>query len=362
MNEEKRAKVDQISIDINDTLLSAIKLMDQTNTKLLIVNNNGSYRSLVSIGDIQRAILDQKSLESKINDILRKDVKVCHESDELETIRQRVFQYRSEYMPILSDAGKLVDVIFWEELFEDRHSYHKGELELPVVIMAGGQGTRLKPITNIIPKPLVPLGDKPMIEIIVDNFVNMGASEFYFSVNYKAEMIKTYFDNLENKTYNIDYFTEPKPLGTAGSLFLLKDKIDSTFFVSNCDIIIDQDYVEVYNYHKENNNELTLVAALKHYSIPYGTLEMGKNGSLKELREKPELTFMVNAGMYVIEPHLLHEIPENEFFHITHLMEQIKKRGGKVGVFPVSENSWFDVGEWKEYNKTQKLFQEKFLS
>lgn len=222
------------------------------------------------------------------------------------------------------------------------------------MIMAGGQGSRLKPITNIIPKPLIPIGDKPIIEIIIDKFSTLGVSNFYLSVNYKQEMIRFYFEGVENKSYNLNYFVEPYPLGTGGSLHLLKDKISSTFFVSNCDIIIDQDYYDIYDYHTSNKNELTIVAALRLMQIPYGTLESGENGELLALKEKPELTFMINTGMYILEPHLLNEIPENTFFHITDLIEKVKERRGRVGVFPVSEGAWMDIGEWKEYNKTMK--------
>jgi NDP-sugar pyrophosphorylase family protein len=130
--------------------------------------------------------------------------------------------------------------------------------------------------------------------------------------------------------------------------------------VSNCDILIDQDYEEVYKWHKENKNEITSIAAIKNYHIPYGTLEIGKDGLLESMKEKPDLTFFVNAGVYVVEPHLLHEVPKNEFFHITHLMEKVKKRGGRVGVFPVSEGSWMDIGNWVEYNKTQETFKKRF--
>jgi NDP-sugar pyrophosphorylase family protein len=215
--------------------------------------------------------------------------------------------------------------------------------------MAGGKGTRLKPLTNVIPKPLIPIGDKTIVEKIMDRFMSVGCRDFYFSVNYKAETIRHYFDTIEHKDYEITYFKEDKPLGTAGSLYLIRDKIETTFFVSNCDIIIDEDYSEILKYHRENKNELTIVAALKHYSIPYGTIKTGDNGLLIELIEKPELTFQINSGMYIMEPHLLSEIPENVFFHITHLIENIKKRNGKIGVFPVSEGSWKDIGERDMY-------------
>ena len=137
-------------------------------------------------------------------------------------------------------------------------------------------------------------------------------------------------------------------MGTAGSMSLLKGKISETFFVTNCDILIEQDYSEILEYHKVNKNEITIVAALKHFPISYGTIETGENGKLKKLIEKPELTFKINSGMYILEPHLIDEIPVNEFFHITTLIEKVSNRGGNVGVFPVSEKSWKDVGNWSE--------------
>ena len=138
-------------------------------------------------------------------------------------------------------------------------------------------------------------------------------------------------------------------MGTAGSLSLLKDQIKETLFVSNCDILIDQDYSEVLKYHRENKNEITVVAALKHYPIPYGTIETGENGRLLELIEKPEISFKINTGIYILEPHLLNEIPENVVFHMTQLIKNVNKRNGLVGVFPVSEKSWKDIGDWDEY-------------
>lgn len=341
-------------ISVKETLLAAIKQMDSLDAKLLIVTENDKYKSLVSIGDIQRAIIKGVDLQAAVGSILGRKVKVCTLADSPEHIKAEMLHYRMEFMPILDNDGELVDVVRWKDVFQNGESLPAHRLQIPVIIMAGGKGTRLKPLTNIIPKPLVPLGEKPIIEIIVDRFVTTGVKKFYFSVNYKADMIRKYFDDIPEKRYHVEYFTEPKPLGTAGSLSLLKQKLNTTFFVSNCDIIINQDYHDIYKYHVKNKNELTLVAAIKHFAIPYGTLEVGEEGLLKDLKEKPEFTFMVNAGMYILEPHLLREIPDDEFFHITDLIERMKARGARVGVFPVSEGAWMDIGEWKEYNKTMK--------
>jgi NDP-sugar pyrophosphorylase family protein len=207
-----------------------------------------------------------------------------------------------------------------------------------------------------LPKPLIPLHEKSIIEEIIERFGEHGCQDFLISVNYKAALIEYYLKS-QNLNFNLKFFNEEQPMGTAGSLSLLKGKINETFFVSNCDILIEQDYSEILDFHQVNKNEITIVAALKHYPIAYGTIETGENGRLLKLVEKPELTFKINSGMYILEPHLLNEIPENLFFHITNLIEEILKRKGNIGVFPVSEKSWKDIGSWEEYrNEIQKSF------
>ena len=188
----------------------------------------------------------------------------------------------------------------------------------------------------------------------MDKFCDAGCNTFYLSINYKAEMIKYYFSTLQKDIYHISYLQEEKALGTAGSLHLLKGKINSTFFLSNCDILVNQEISDIYEYHRTIKNEITIVAALKNYSIPYGILETSKDGLLQSITEKPELTFKINTGLYILEPHLINEIPENEFFHITSLIDKLQKEKRKVGVFPVSEKSWRDIGEWNEYHKFLK--------
>ncbi|QNJ96709.1 nucleotidyltransferase family protein [Constantimarinum furrinae] len=358
----KRALLDKIShllISQNESLTRALKQMDAVDRKLLLViDEDNEYKSLLSVGDIQRHLIKNQDFNAAVFQALRPNLRVASTTQSKAEIRTEMLKFRMEFMPVLSPEKKLVDVIFWEDLFEEKHTSGSGELDIPVVIMAGGKGTRLRPITNIIPKPLIPIGQKPIIEHIIDRFVASGSKTFYLSVNYKAAMIKNHFDEITDKDYEVRYFEEDRPSGTAGSLSLLKDKIHTTFFVSNCDILLDQAYEEVYKYHKENKNELTLIGAVKNYAIPYGTLQLTQEGLLKEITEKPEYNFLVNAGFYVIEPQLLQEIPEGEFFHITHLMEKITARNGRIGVFPVSEASWMDVGNWVEYNETLKKFGE----
>lgn len=342
-------KIKEVCISQEASIISALKQMDAVRHKLLIVIKDEKFYSLLSIGDIQRAIIKSVDMNSPISTILREKTKVASVNDDMKVVKATMKERSNEFMPIVDDDNNLVDVIFWEDLFESQPSPRKSNLNLPVIIMAGGQGSRLRPLTNILPKPLIPIGEQTMMEDIMDRFVNCGCKRFYISVNYKADTIKRYFDNLEGKPYEISYFQENKPLGTAGSLHLLNGQISSTFFVSNCDIIIDDDYSEILKYHRENKNEITVVAAIKNMGIPYGTLETKEGGLLASIKEKPNYTFKINTGMYILEPHLINEIPVDEFYHITFLIEKLMKQGRRVGVYPINEGSWIDVGNWDEY-------------
>ena len=344
----KDKKIASRTIGSAESLLSALKQMDVQKVKMLFVFEDEHFVSILTIGDIQRAIVNNIALETPVAQVVDRNKKFAHVGESMDTIREKMLRLRAESMPVLDEHGELVDVIFWRDLFEKEETDLRPKIDLPVVIMAGGKGTRLKPVTNVIPKPLVPIGEKTILEVIMDQFEGIGCHKFYMSVNYKADMIKYYLGQL-NHHYDIEFFMEDKPLGTIGSVSLLKGKIDTPFFVSNCDIVIDQDMRDVYDYHRDNHNDLTIVTAVKSFRIPYGVIETGEDGLMTALKEKPELTYMINTGGYILNPECIEEIPEGEFFHITQLMEKIKNRGGRVGCFPVSEHSWKDMGEWREY-------------
>lgn len=341
-------------IPSNYSILQSLKKMDLINKKLLLVFDQEHFIGVLSIGDIQKAIIANLSLETSILKIMRKDFVYAKATDNKNEILNLMQKHRIECMPILDDKKQLVTTYMWADLFASKDRNGDIKLNLPVVIMAGGKGSRLKPLTNILPKPLIPIGEKTIIEQIMDNFCDAGCKRFYISINYKAEMIKYYFSELKQKKYHISYIQENKPLGTAGSIHLLKGKIKTTFFVSNCDIVIDQDVVEIEKYHRMNKNEITIVAALKHHSVPYGILETGHNGLCKSITEKPEYTYKINTGLYVLEPHLIAEIPKDKYFHITALINKLISERRKVGVFPISEKSWLDIGEASEYFKFVK--------
>lgn len=346
--------ISKLVINKNETILSALKQMDDIRHKLLIVAEADKYKGLISIGDIQRAIIKNINIKNPIASIMRNDYIVSKPKDNIKEIKSLMLSIRAEFMPVINSENNITKVYFWQDLFEEKEAKPLNEFNLPIVVMAGGLGTRLRPLTHVVPKPLIPVGERTLLEEIFERFGKYGCDEFHVSVNYKADLIKYYIKN-QKLPYKISYFQEDKPTGTAGSISLLKDKINSTFFVTNCDILIEQDYSEILNYHKKHNNEITIVAALKHFKIPYGTIETSTDGQLKSLTEKPELTFKINSGMYVLEPHLINEIPENQFFHITQLIEKLRENKRKVGVFPISEKSWIDLGNWNEYLKNKDI-------
>ena len=339
-------------IDSGKTIIQTMKLMDEAFTKLLLVFEGERFLGIITNGDLQRAIIAHIPFDTPIGSIVSREGKLyAHIGDNKEKIKEWMLAKRAELMPVLDENEQLADVIFWDDVLSDTVAEdNRPKINLPVVIMAGGKGTRLKPITNVIPKPLVPVGEKTILEVILDQFEGIGCHKFYMSVNYKADMMKYYLSQLDHQ-YDIEFFQEEKPLGTIGSVSLLKGKITTPFFVSNCDSINEQDYRDVYDYHVNNHNDLTIVTMVKSFKIPYGVIETGEDGLMVSLSEKPELTYQVNTGVYILNPTCIKEIPEGEFFHITHLMEKIKARGGRVGCFPVSEHAWKDMGEWPEYLK-----------
>ena len=341
-------KFQYITLSGSTKLIDVLKKMDETEHKLLLVVDGTKFVGVVSIGDLQRCILKCIDLNNEVRTVIRSDIIFASETTAMELIKEQMIKYRMEFMPVVSSDGMLKDVIFWEDLFPSKISPAKLKRKYPVVIMAGGLGSRLKPLTNVIPKPLVPVGEKTIIEYIIDLFEAVGCDEFYCSVNYKADILKYY---LASKGKNLNYFQEVQPLGTAGSLYLLKDKLKGSFFVINCDILLDVDLSELMKFHKENENVITLVSVVKNLQIPYGILKTKENGQLVELQEKPNEVYQINSGLYILEPEIFNYVEDNKFLHITTLIEKLMAYGKKVGVFPVNEHSWTDMGNWNEYLK-----------
>jgi len=338
---------EDIIISEKISLLDALKIMDSTRRKLLIVCTGKRFIGVISIGDIQRAILSKRELTHPVMEYARTEITVAQVTDDLEKVKAKMRSDKIESMPIIDGNGDLYDVIEWDELFSEEDTKTVRPVDLPVVIMAGGKGTRLLPLTNVIPKPLIPISDKTIMEEIMSGFRAAGCERIYVSVNYMVETIKEYFSR--KPEWKLEYIQEKKPLGTGGSLYLLKGRINETFIVTNCDTLIDIDLHDLAEYHKNNHNMITVVTAIKTIHIPYGTIETVVDGVIKEMKEKPDLVFQVNSGFYVLEPEVLDYINDEEFLDMPVLIKRLTEKGFRVGAFPVSEGSWTDIGNWNEY-------------
>ena len=350
MNPWREESNEGIIISPETSLLDALNKMDQSEKKLLILCRGKKFAGVISIGDIQRAILKKTDLTLPVEHFVRPDIRVAHTGYDRKQIINEMLSLRMESMPVIDEAsGDLVEIIEWDEVLQGKAKSQVLPEDCPVVIMAGGRGTRLAPITNVWPKPLLPISDKTVLEEIIQEFRNAGSSQFYLSLNYKASIIKTYVDGLELPGCDISYIEEDKPLGTGGALFLAREKLQHSFFVSNCDILLDIDFSELYRYHTESHNVATIVSIIKNVSIPYGTLETAEGGSLLALHEKPNFTYQINSGVYLLEPEIVQLIGKEERIDLPDVIARAMKRKMKVGVFPVNEGSWKDMGNWNAY-------------
>jgi dTDP-glucose pyrophosphorylase len=346
-----------ITIKPDSTIRQAMKQLSQVGERCLVVTDEkNSLLGTLTDGDLRKAILKGASFEDSISSIYQQDPTTLTASGYTLGEAKKLFvQNKFDLIPILDENRTLVDVLFLNSVLDNVKKNKTGELHVPVVIMAGGRGTRMEPFTKVLPKPLVPIHDKPVIEHIIERFTEVGCSEFHLMVNYKGRILKAYFEELQPENYKVEFVEEQNPLGTAGSLRFLEGEFDNPFFVTNCDIIIKSDYGSLYEFHQNGGYAISLVASAKQYIIPYGTCELNGEGHLAHINEKPSYNFLVNTGLYVLNPEVLELVPENTFFHITQLIEKVKNRGMKVGVFPIGDDDWIDIGQWTEYRKALDL-------
>ncbi len=340
--------IKQFLITENATMEMAMLKLGQVAKRILFVMRDNQLVGTITDGDIRRWILRSKSLDAKVSDIANYDPRYVLDSDSID-IKKFMYEEEIDALPVLNSDGRIVQVVF----YKDEVILERKNLDLSVVIMAGGKGTRLYPYTKILPKPLIPIGDIPIVERIINRFCQYTSREFHLIVNYKKNMIKSYFDDVD-KDYTIKYYDEEQPLGTGGGLCLLKGKINSTFILSNCDILIEEDYEKIYQYHREEKNLITMVCSLKNTKIPYGVIELDDLGTLDKIKEKPELSFLVNTGMYVVDSKVIDELEENKFINFPDIIEQYKLKGEKIGIYPIAENAWLDMGQISELEKMRE--------
>lgn len=334
-------------------IVEAMQKIDENGKGILyILNSKGQLSGSVSDGDIRRWIITTGNLQGSVRDIMKKDPK-CLSEQAKDKAGKLMSMESVRSVPIVNEHRKIVDIIFVEDINHRRKKKNRSLKGIPVIIMAGGKGTRLYPYTKILPKPLIPIGEIPILERIINRFCSYGADEFYITVNYKKEMIKSYFRDL-NSSYTIHYVEEGKPLGTAGGISLIEDKLKGPVIITNCDIMIEADYAAVLERHKSSGNAITIVSSLKNTVIPYGVLNTSEEGLVSSLDEKPSLSYLINTGMYVVDAEYFELIPRDTMYNMTDLIDEFMSKGMRVGVFPISENSFLDMGQFEELKKMEE--------
>jgi len=344
----------QLLINRTFSIKETLARLDETAEKVLfIVDNENKLMGALTDGDVRRYLLSGKSLDGDIAKIFNNSPKFLYAKDlSQDDVKNLFIEHKLLLLPILDSNNTICDILKWNDVFlkDANIRIKRKKINVPVVIMAGGKGTRLDPFTKVLPKPLIPIGDRPVIEIIIDRFAEFGIRDFYITLNHKGKMIKAYFEDF-NPRYKITYIEEKKPLGTAGGLRYIQGKTGKCFFVSNSDIVIKADYSEILNFHNRLTNDITVVASVKHYNVPYGICDIDDGGNLIRIREKPDFGFLVNTGMYVLNANVIEVIPYDKSYHMTQLIDDVRNNGGKVGVYPVSEKSWTDIGDWANYKE-----------
>ena len=335
------------------TVSEAMRQIDKNSYGILfLVDAENKLLGCVTDGDVRRFLLRGGKMDRRAMDAANLHPKFAKTIEEARTL-----YHRKNYIviPVLDENGAIVDLYSGESGFQKKP---RNPISIPVVINAGGKGTRLDPFTRVLPKPLIPVGELPIIEMIMQEYQTYSCDEFHIIVNYKKDLMKAYFKDRE-RSYNITWYDEDQPLGTGGGLSLLKGKFNSSFFFANCDALLTANYESMLKFHKENGNSITMICAYKNLSIPYGVVEMGENGVLKSIKEKPLVSFLTNTGIYIVEPEVVDDMIDGEAIGFPDVAERQRKKGRRVAVFPVSENDWMDMGQIGELEKMRiKLYGE----
>lgn len=338
------------------TVSETMQKIDQNASGILfLIDERRVLVGCVTDGDIRRFLLAGGKMTGAVIDAANRSPRFARDME-----RARHIYHKKNYIvvPIVDEEGRIFDLYNGEGEAGEQNLRKCGSVNIPVVINAGGKGSRLDPFTRVLPKPLIPVGDIPIIELIMKEYQNYNCNDFHIIVNYKRDLMKAYFHDSDNQ-YNITWYDEEKPLGTGGGLSLLRGKFKSTFFFANCDALLTANYESMVKFHKENGNVITMVCAYKNINIPYGVVEMGANGSIEDMKEKPLISFLTNTGIYIVEPEVIDDIEDDVSIGFPDIVEHEKRKGKKVAVFPVSENDWMDMGQLSELEKMRiKLYGE----
>lgn len=336
--------VSKILVQKECTIRQILQTIDNgTKGIVIVVNDENKLLGTITDGDVRRALLSGASLNDKIDNIIHLNPVFIYESTPKEEVKDIFIRKAIKDIPIVNNDNVVVDIISINDLL-----LTKGK-ENPVVIMAGGLGSRLKDLTKEIPKPMLKIGDKPILQHVINNFAQYGFNKILVSVNYKAEIIENYFQDGYAYGVKINYIRENKRMGTAGGIRLAKDYIDKDFFVINADIFTNLNMENMMEFHEKNSFDITVGIRKFSYQIPYGVLKLEGN-YVKGLVEKPITDYYINGGIYCLNPKVIEFIPMDQYFEITELIQMCINNGLRVGSYEI-EGYWMDIGKEEDYNK-----------
>lgn len=353
-----RANWRRILVSANKNVLEAIRLLNRESLQiLLVVNKSEQLIGVVTDGDIRRHILQHGNMDATVSQVMNQHPKVAVAIDTREQMLAKMQQLQILQLPIVDQENRVIGLEILSDLLITK------KRENSIIFMAGGLGERLKPLTTNCPKPLLKVGNKPILEILLENCIKNGFQYFYFSVNYKANMIRSYFGNGEKWGVNIDYIEETEKLGTAGSLSLLPTKPVAPFFVVNADIITNMNFETILQFHETNTTPTlaTVCVRQQQNTIPYGVVDIHqKHCGLINIQEKPTHSFFINAGIYVLNPNTLDHLEYNQYCDMPNFLIKLVKKNYHIATFPICEY-WLDVGRHETLRRADAEYQEIFL-
>ena len=340
--------IKKIKITTDATIKKALKVIEDGAIKIaLVVDKRDKLIGTLSDGDIRRGFLKGLSISSSVKSLINKKPLVGKKNDIKEKLLNIAFSKKIHQIPIVDSKGKVTEILLTDEL-------KKNEIKLnKVVIMAGGKGTRLRPLTKNTPKPMLKVGGKPILQTIIKRFSDCGFKDLIICVNYKSHIIENYFGNGDKFGVKIEYVKEKKRMGTAGALSFIKKKLTEPFFVINGDLLTDLNFEKMLDFHRKNNAEATMGVKEYCFNSPYGEVNL-VNENILFINEKPIHKFFANAGIYVLNPECISLVPK-KFFDMTTLFKKIIKKKKKTISFPLDEY-WKDIGRLSDYKKANKEF------
>lgn len=337
---------ENIKLTVDSTIKEALKIIDSGAMQIaLVLSVEGKLIGTLTDGDVRRGLLNNLSLDDSIKSIVHRDPIVCSVNDSREEILKTAVENKVYQIPIVDADGVLVGIDEVDELLKPASYPNK------VVLMVGGLGTRLRPLTDNKPKPLLEVGNKPILETIIANFSKYGFKNIILSVNYKSHMIEDYFGDGSQFGVNIEYVHEKKRMGTAGALSLMGDTLSEPFFVMNGDLLTNVNFEHMLEYHLTNHAVATMGVREYDFQVPYGVVNVDKQ-QIISVKEKPIHKFFVSAGIYILDSNVLENIPNNTFYDMPSLFEQLIKNKKKAVSFPIREY-WLDIGSHDDFNRAQ---------